>query len=381
MTVGLQAPHLCSSRPPLCKQAPHYPLEVEPSFIAILWPFKVEFVENCDYESSFLYAFLENLYGLFPSIQLLSLMSHKFEFPHNEQDVLIVDGFLKALLLGNFHGFQFYHFHFKEFMWLLFCGKKMNGSFKVLNVHPCDIVKTTFENGVFQLTLKDPDEKLAYPISFIDYLLKCDILKDLLVQNTTSCVKLLNQSFGGILLYSLTLKEFLDELISLLYCKEELGGLFSFKEMEHQIERVMYMGQAIKDCLISKSAFDERSLSGLTNFCEGFIKELSSLASLLVDVPRRRHIKLLTPTLLLSFEIDYGGNLLMSIDMMFLSIAHTLSLDQKKKMEFIEFIHFKNHEAYEVIHKMFGMTRLVLILEDGWISRIQMVFFLTQTYS
>ncbi|KAI5667365.1 hypothetical protein M9H77_17218 [Catharanthus roseus] len=30
--------------------------------------------------------------------------------------------------------------------------------------------------------------------------------------------------------------EFLDELISLLYCKEELGGLSPLKEMEHQIE-------------------------------------------------------------------------------------------------------------------------------------------------
>ncbi|KAI5650401.1 hypothetical protein M9H77_36406 [Catharanthus roseus] len=94
----------------------------------------------------------------------------------------------------------------------------------VLEVHPCDLVKTTFENGVFELALKDLNEKLVYPISFIDYLLNRDILKDILVQNTT-CVKLLNQSFGGILLYSLTFKEFLDELISLLYCKKELGGL------------------------------------------------------------------------------------------------------------------------------------------------------------
>ncbi|KAI5671343.1 hypothetical protein M9H77_11707 [Catharanthus roseus] len=110
-----------------------------------------------------------------------------------------------------------------EFMWLLFCEKNMNGSFKVFKVHICDLVKTTSENGVLELTLKDLDEKLVYPISFIAYLLKRDMLKDFLVQNMTSCVKLLNQSFGGNLLYSLTFKEFLDELISLLYCKEELG--------------------------------------------------------------------------------------------------------------------------------------------------------------
>ncbi|KAI5653027.1 hypothetical protein M9H77_30214 [Catharanthus roseus] len=74
-----------------------------------------------------------------------------------------------------------------EFMWLLFCGKKMNGSFKVVKVHPCYLAKTTFENGAFELTLRDLDEKL---------------------------------------------------LNSLLYCKEKLGGLSPLKETEHQIEWV-----------------------------------------------------------------------------------------------------------------------------------------------
>ncbi|KAI5653455.1 hypothetical protein M9H77_30642 [Catharanthus roseus] len=49
---------------------------------------------------------------------------------------------------------------------------------KVLKVHPFDLVTNTFENGVFEVALKDLDEKLAYPISFMDYLLKRDILKD-----------------------------------------------------------------------------------------------------------------------------------------------------------------------------------------------------------
>ncbi|KAI5664541.1 hypothetical protein M9H77_23864 [Catharanthus roseus] len=119
-----------------------------------------------------------------------------------------------------------------------FCVKKMNGSFKVLKVHRCDLVKTTFENGVFELTLKDLGEKLVYPISVIDCLLKRDILKDFLVQNTTSCVKLLIESFGGILTYSLIFKEFLDMLISLLYCKEKLDGLSPLKETGHQHDLV-----------------------------------------------------------------------------------------------------------------------------------------------
>ncbi|KAI5680964.1 hypothetical protein M9H77_02191 [Catharanthus roseus] len=48
-----------------------------------------------------------------------------------------------------------------EFMWLLFCGKKMNGSLTVLKVHPCDLVKTTFENSVFELALEELDQKLV----------------------------------------------------------------------------------------------------------------------------------------------------------------------------------------------------------------------------
>ncbi|KAI5667723.1 hypothetical protein M9H77_17576 [Catharanthus roseus] len=86
-----------------------------------------------------------------------------------------------------FEMFKFYHFHFKEVIWLLICGKKMNGIFKVLKVQLCDIVKTTFKNN--------------------------DILHEFLVQNTNSCVELLNQPLDGTLLYSLTFKELLDELI------------------------------------------------------------------------------------------------------------------------------------------------------------------------
>ncbi|KAI5653064.1 hypothetical protein M9H77_30251 [Catharanthus roseus] len=40
----------------------------------------------------------------------------------------------------------------------------MNGSLEVLKVHLCDLVKTTFENGIFELTLKNRDEKLATPL-------------------------------------------------------------------------------------------------------------------------------------------------------------------------------------------------------------------------
>ncbi|KAI5650233.1 hypothetical protein M9H77_36238 [Catharanthus roseus] len=101
-----------------------------------------------------------------------------------------------------------------EVMWLLNFRKKMNGSSKVFKAHLCDLVKTTFENGVFELNLKNLVEKrLVYSSTFVDFLFKDEALHEIIVQNTKSCVKIENQSLGATLLYSLTFKEFLDELI------------------------------------------------------------------------------------------------------------------------------------------------------------------------
>ncbi|KAI5667426.1 hypothetical protein M9H77_17279 [Catharanthus roseus] len=47
------------------------------------------------------------------------------------------------------------------------------------------------------------------------------------------------------------------------------------------------MVQAIQDWLISKSAFEKGSLYGFTSFNKKFIKDLSTIASLLVDVPEK----------------------------------------------------------------------------------------------
>ncbi|KAI5676852.1 hypothetical protein M9H77_07802 [Catharanthus roseus] len=57
----------------------------------------------------------------------------------------------------------------------------MNGSLKVLKSHLCDLVKTTFGNGVFELNLKSLVEKhLVYFVTFIDFLFKDDTLNDFL---------------------------------------------------------------------------------------------------------------------------------------------------------------------------------------------------------
>ncbi|KAI5681060.1 hypothetical protein M9H77_02287 [Catharanthus roseus] len=179
--------------------------------------FTCELVLDHMFKYSSLCAFLEkqlmkNFDVYISSIKLLCLMSYKFGFPHEEQKVLIVEEFLKTLLFGNIHGFQFYLFHFKEFMRLLNIRKKMNGSLKVFKAHPYDLV--TFENGVFKLNLKNLVEKhLVYSIASVDFLFKGETLNESILQNTKSCVKIENQSLGATLLYSLIFKEFLDKLI------------------------------------------------------------------------------------------------------------------------------------------------------------------------
>ncbi|KAI5668828.1 hypothetical protein M9H77_18681 [Catharanthus roseus] len=70
----------------------------------------------------------------------------------------------------------------------------MNRSLKVFKVHPWDLVKTTFGNGVFELNLKNLVEKyLIYSIASIDLLFKDKTLNESIFQNTKSCVKIESQ--------------------------------------------------------------------------------------------------------------------------------------------------------------------------------------------
>ncbi|KAI5676267.1 hypothetical protein M9H77_07217 [Catharanthus roseus] len=97
------------------------------------------------------------------------------------------------------------------------------------------------------------------------------------------------------------------------------------------------MGTNLK---LFKSAFEEGSFHDFTRFYKKFIKDLSTIASLLFGEPTK-------------MTVDYDFKLLMSFDTLSLSIDHTLSLEEETKMEFVEFIYFKNQEANEVNHKKF----------------------------
>ncbi|KAI5652872.1 hypothetical protein M9H77_30059 [Catharanthus roseus] len=182
--------------------------------------FKGEFVENCDYESSFLYASKKSLDGFIPSIELLCLVRYKFEFPHEKKR------------------------------------KKMNGILKVFKAHLCDLVETTFGQGIFELNLKNlVDKHLVYSSAFVDFVFKYEALNKKIVQNTKSCVKIENQSLGATLLYFLTFKEFLDELIfkrelkvlQILMLKQESALLNSFLKFFWKHQNFLFYYLLFKD--------------------------------------------------------------------------------------------------------------------------------------
>ncbi|KAI5649396.1 hypothetical protein M9H77_35401 [Catharanthus roseus] len=123
--------------------------------------------------------------------------------------------------------------------------------------------------------------------------------------------------------------------------------------------------QAIKYWLISKSAFEMGSFYGFTIFYNKFIKDLSTISSLLIDVLEKKtgftwQIRLFlikfalnqayhSTTHCFSFEVDYGFKLLTS----------SFAFGWKENMQLIKYIHSKNHDVVYANNKTFGMQRLV----------------------
>ncbi|KAI5677768.1 hypothetical protein M9H77_08718 [Catharanthus roseus] len=106
------------------------------------------------------------------------------------------------------------------------------------------------------------------------------------------------------------------------------------------------MVQAIKDWLISKCTFEERSFHEFTRFYKNFIKYLSTITSLLVDVPKKMSdftwkiclhlIKFASnqayhsPMLYSALEVDYSFKLIISISLDLIPYSdHALNLGDK----------------------------------------------------
>ncbi|KAI5681839.1 hypothetical protein M9H77_03067 [Catharanthus roseus] len=162
----------------------------------------------------------------------LNIVGFVFEFDRNSlQHVCTITS-----TRGRRHTMEFKGQGESEFMRLLHFRKKMSGSLKVFKAHLCDLEKTAFGNRVFERNLKNLVEKhLVYSIASIDFLFKDETLNESIVQNTKSCVKIKNQSLGATLLYSLTFKEFLDELIFRRELKVLQVSMNGFKDESFQM--------------------------------------------------------------------------------------------------------------------------------------------------
>ncbi|KAI5676256.1 hypothetical protein M9H77_07206 [Catharanthus roseus] len=168
------------------------------------------------------------------------------------------------------------------------------------------------------------------------------------------------------------LKLFLESYLShstfshvLVKLETHLGYVVNFQGLQVGTNMV----HVIKDWLTSRSVFEERSFHGFTSFDKKFIKDLSTVASLLIDVPKKmigftwkiclplnefasnqvHH----SPTLYSPFEVDYGYNFLIPFDMISLSIDHALNFEGKTKMDFVNSFHSKNLDIIKDNNKKF----------------------------
>ncbi|KAI5680951.1 hypothetical protein M9H77_02178 [Catharanthus roseus] len=194
------------------------------------------------------------------------------------------------------------------------------------------------------------------------------------LSNIINSLSTLFESIFGFQFYHLHFKEILlkdFENHMGTYLDTFLGYVVNFQGLEVGAN----MMQAIKDCLTSKNSFNERSYHGLTSFHKSFNKELSVLASLLMDVHKKKtgfpwqiclplieiayNQAYYSTILYSSLQGDYGFKLLTSFDLISLSIDLAWSLDQKKKVGFFKHIQSKDHDAIVVNNMKFRMKRLV----------------------
>ncbi|KAI5672684.1 hypothetical protein M9H77_13048 [Catharanthus roseus] len=160
--------------------------------------------------------------------------------------------FSNAFLVENILGFQFYHFHFKESMFLLICENKKKDGCGVLRVCHGVFVKTILRKDFVELLLKNFVKKnLGYFKIFIEILWKDVFLDGLLVPNKSSFVISLKNESNSTLLYHLPFKEFLKKF----ECEEEFGKSWDFKSKQSYIFCDEFLD------FISKSSWEK----GLTN--------------------------------------------------------------------------------------------------------------------
>ncbi|KAI5653475.1 hypothetical protein M9H77_30662 [Catharanthus roseus] len=179
-------------------------------------------VETYSYILTSFETFVIALKGISPFENHFLNVKVQLENPCDNPKFLFGLEVLKTFLNENILGFQFYHLHFKEYMFLLIFENKKKDGFGVRKVCHRVFVETILRKDFLELLFKSFVEKhLCYFKTFIEIFWKDVFLNGFLVPNKDSFVISMKHEIGGTLLYYLPLKEFLKKFI----CEEKLESL------------------------------------------------------------------------------------------------------------------------------------------------------------
>ncbi|KAI5672269.1 hypothetical protein M9H77_12633 [Catharanthus roseus] len=117
------------------------------------------------------------------------------------------------------------------------------------------------------------------------------------------------------------------------------------KKMDVTFEIDGYQLKTIKDWSTSKSAFEVGSFHGFTSFYKKSIKDLSTIAKSLIDVPKKM-IGFIWETCSPCLEFAHNSTILYS--------------SFEKTMEFLKYILFKDHDAIDANNMMFETELLTV---------------------
>ncbi|KAI5658054.1 hypothetical protein M9H77_26847 [Catharanthus roseus] len=193
------------------------------SFVVFHEKCNEKYVDNYDSILTWFETFMNDFDGAnFLNLSLLFL-DDQVKFHCYEQKLVNVITSLNTLFENTF-GFQFYHFHFKELLLKDF-ESQMGTNLELFKINSLAFEISNLRKEAFEQISKEkcrPSWKFGNFMLTFSHLILCNTMgeKRCFYANESEFIEAIEK----------------DELVSLLYCKEELSGLSPLKEMEHQIE-------------------------------------------------------------------------------------------------------------------------------------------------